>query len=174
MLLHSYRKEIFRPECNPSFQSLHCIAHLDQDVGEVIPYLNAVLGGSQFTRDPPSVTFKAHGKLITVHPRQIAINALKEPEEADKILQWLRDEINSIWEQRANITPKFEPLKKPQVFTILKHLPKTNCGECGYSTCTVFAVKVSEGGRGPENCPHLSPEQRQALHTYLEPFDLSG
>lgn len=174
MLLQSFRKEIFRPECNPRFQSLHCIAHLDQDVGEVIPYLNAVLGGTQLTRDPPSVTFKAHGKLITVHPRQIAINALKETEEADKILQWLQDEINSIWEQRAQITPKFEPLKKPQVLSILKHLPKTNCGDCGYATCTVFAVQVSEGGCGPENCLHLSPAQRQALETYLEPFDLNG
>lgn len=32
MLLKSYTKEIFRPECNPSFQSLHCIAHLNQDI----------------------------------------------------------------------------------------------------------------------------------------------
>ena len=44
MLLKGYTKEIFRPECNPSFQSLHCIAHLDQDVSEALPYLNAVLG----------------------------------------------------------------------------------------------------------------------------------
>ncbi len=124
MLLTSYRKEVFRPECNPKFQSLHCIAHLDQDVGEVIPYLNAVLGGSQFTREPPSVTFKAHGKLITVHPRQIAINALKEPEEADRILEWLKEEINNVWEKRAEITPKYEPLRKPQVFTILKRFPR--------------------------------------------------
>ena len=39
MLLTSYSKEIFRPECNPSFQSLHCIAHLDQDVSEALPIL---------------------------------------------------------------------------------------------------------------------------------------
>ncbi|MBZ4658415.1 MAG: Fe-S cluster domain protein [Desulfacinum sp.] len=174
MLLTSYRKEVFRPECNPKFQSLHCIAHLDQDVGEVIPYLNAVLGGSQFTREPPSVTFKAHGKLITVHPRQIAINALKEPEEADRILEWLKEEINNVWEKRAEITPKYEPLRKPQVFTILKRLPKTNCKDCGYPTCTVFAVQVAEGGRDPEDCPHLSPDDRQALNAYLEPFDRNG
>ncbi len=29
MLLKEYRKEIFRPECNPNFKSLHCIARLD-------------------------------------------------------------------------------------------------------------------------------------------------
>jgi len=45
MLLKSYAKEIFRPQCNPSFQSLHCIAHLDQGISEVLPYLNAWLGG---------------------------------------------------------------------------------------------------------------------------------
>jgi hypothetical protein len=37
MLLKSYRKETFRPGCNPSFQSLHCIAHLDEDITDVFP-----------------------------------------------------------------------------------------------------------------------------------------
>ncbi len=171
MLLRSYRKEVFRPECNPRFQSLHCIAHLEEDVGEVIPYLNASLGGSQFTREPPSVTFKAHGKLITVHPRQIAINALKEPEEADRILEWLKHEINETWERRWEITPKFEVAKKPQVFQILKQLPKTNCGECGFATCMVFAVQVADGGKVPADCPPLAEENRQALEAYLADFE---
>ncbi len=78
MLLASYRKELFRPECNPNFQSLHCFAHLDQDVGAVLPYLNATLGGFEYTAEPPSVTFRVQGKLITVHPRLIAVNALKD------------------------------------------------------------------------------------------------
>ena len=47
MLLTSYTKKIFRPECNPSFQSLHCIAHLDQDVTEALPYLNAIAAGEE-------------------------------------------------------------------------------------------------------------------------------
>ena len=28
MLLGSYTKEIFRAECNPGFEALHCFAHL--------------------------------------------------------------------------------------------------------------------------------------------------
>ncbi len=173
MLLKSYRKEITRPECNPNFQSLHCIAHLDQDVGDVIPYLNAVFGGTQFTREPPSVTFKIHGRLITVHPRKIAINALKEPEDADKILEWLKSEINETWEKRAQITPKYEAPKKPQVFAILKHLPKTNCRECGCATCTVFAVQMAEGGKDPGDCPQLDPAARVALEKYLAGCDVN-
>ncbi len=75
-IISSYQIKIFRPDCNPNFQSVHCIAHLDKDIREVLPYLNTVLGGSTYTDDPPSVTFKNHGKLITVHSQQIAINAL--------------------------------------------------------------------------------------------------
>ena len=73
MLLKSYSKEIFRPECNPGFESVHCIAHLDQDISEVLPYLNAVLGGFDYLKDPPAVIFRSQGKLITVHGNKIAI-----------------------------------------------------------------------------------------------------
>ena len=74
MLLKSYSKEIFRPECNPGFESVHCIAHLDQDISEVLPYLNAVLGGFEYLKEPPAVIFRSQGKLITVHGSKIAIN----------------------------------------------------------------------------------------------------
>ncbi|MFH1672609.1 MAG: hypothetical protein ABIF87_04195 [Pseudomonadota bacterium] len=49
MLLKNYTKEIFRPECNPSFQSVHCIAHLSEDISAVFPYLNTVLGGFSYS-----------------------------------------------------------------------------------------------------------------------------
>lgn len=171
MLLKGYRKEIFRPKCNPSFESLHCIAHLDQDIGEVIPYLNAALDGDAFTREPPSVTFKYHGKLITLHPREIAVNALREEAEADRILDWLREEINQTWENRANIAPKYEGKKRPQVFEIMKLLPRTNCRECGQSTCMVFAVQVTEGGKDPRDCPPLAEDKAVRLESYLSRFD---
>jgi len=172
MLLKGYTKEIFRPECNPSFQSLHCIARLDQDVSEALPYLNAVLGGFEYLKDPPAVTFRAHGKIITVHAREIAVNALKDEEEAEKILEWLRREINDAWENRAGITPSFEGARKPKVFEILKCLPKTNCRECGDPTCMVFASMVAQGVKGPEDCPQLPEEERGKLHNYMRPFHL--
>jgi ArsR family metal-binding transcriptional regulator len=172
MLLISYTKEIFRPECNPSFQSLHCIAHLDQDVTEALPYLNATLGGFDYLRDPPAVTFRVHGKIITVHPRKIAVNALRDEEEADKILEWLKREINEAWEKRDEIDPRYEGTPKPKILEILKLLPKTNCQECGQPTCMVFAARVAEGAKGPEDCPLISDEKREELAKYLSPFRL--
>jgi hypothetical protein len=76
MMLKGYRKEIFRPECNPSFQSLHGIAYLDEDIEAGLPYLNTRLAGDEYYQNPPAVTFRPQGKLITVQPRQIAVNAL--------------------------------------------------------------------------------------------------
>ena len=63
MLLESYQLEIVNSICMPGAMGVHCFAHLDQDVAEAIPYVNAVLGGSTFIKDPPSVTFKSQGKF---------------------------------------------------------------------------------------------------------------
>jgi len=172
MLLKGYRKEITRPECRREALSLHCIAHLDQHISQVLPYLNAKLGGDQYLKDPPSLTFKNQGKLITLHPQMIAIKTLGDEAEADKILEWLKGEINDTWEKRDEIEPSFETPEKPKVIEILKLLPKTNCMECGQPTCMVFATQVAEGGRGAEDCPPLEEEDRAKLDQYLAQFQL--
>jgi len=170
MLLKSYSKEISRPECNPGFESVHCIAHLDQDISEVLPYLNAVLGGFEYLKDPPAVTFRVQGKLITLHGDKIAINALRDEAEADKILEWLKREINEAWENRENIEPCYEGAPKPKLIEILKLLPKTNCKECGEPTCMVFAARMAEGAKGPEDCPPMGTESKQRLAEYMSQF----
>ena len=172
MLLYSYSKEIFRPECNPGFESVLCVAHLDQNIEPVLPYLNANLGGFEYLKDPPAVIFRSQGKLITVHADKIAINALRDAIEAEKILEWLRREINAAWENRAEIQPCYEGAPKPKVIEILKLLPKTNCRECGEPTCMVFAARVAEGAKGSNNCPALGTENKQRLEEYMSQFKL--
>ena len=170
MLLESYRLEIFNSECNPGAMTVHCFAHLDQDVGDALPYLNAALGGFEYIQDPPSVTFKVHGKLITVHGRKIAINALKDEAEARKIVEWLKREINDAWANRAEIKPSFMAAPRPQVIEVLKRLPKTNCRKCGEPTCMVFAVRLAEGAKGAEECPALDGAQLARMEEYLNRF----
>ncbi len=171
MLLKSYTKRIFRAECNPSFESLHCIAHLEQDVSEALPYLNASLGGFTYIKDPPSVTLRVHGKLIAVYGDRIAVNALKDEEEADKILNWLKGEINEAWWKRDQIRPSYESTPQPQMIEILKLLPRPKgCHACGQSTCLVFAQLVAEGVKGAEDCPPMPEEARQKLWKYLSRF----
>ena len=170
MLLEGYTKEMFRPKCNPSFVSVHCVAHLDQDISEVLPYLNTALGGGDYVKSPPCLTLHVHGKLISLHPREIYVNALNNEEEAEKILGWLKKEINEAWEKREEIQPTFDAPPAPQWLQILKLLPKTNCGKCGEPTCTVFALRAAEGVKGAEDCPELRDENKGKLVEYLGRF----
>ena len=173
MLLDTYTLEIFKSKCRSSEKGVHCFAFLDQDVSDALPFLNSELGGFEYIVDPPSVTFKAHGKLITVHGKKIAVNALKDEIEAEKIIEWLKNEINSAWENRSQITPCYTAMPKPKLIEILKLLPKTNCRECQESTCMVFATRVAEGAKGPEDCPQIEPDKRQELSRYLQQFNLA-
>jgi len=114
--------------------------------------------------------FHHHGKIIKVGAREIAVNALKDEQEADRILKWLKTEINQAWENRAAITPCYTGKTKPKLMEILKLLPKTNCKKCGQPTCMAFAALVIDGGRGAEHCPELNNENRTKLSGYLEGF----
>ena len=171
MLLKNYSKEIFRPECNPGFESVHCIAHLDENIEPVLPYLNAVLGGFEYLKDPPAVIFRSQGKLITVHGDKIAINALRDETEADKILEWLKREINEAWQKREHIQPSYEGAPKPKLIEILKRLPKTNCQDCGLPTCMVFAARMAEGIKSPGDCPPLGTGNQQRLEEYMSQLE---
>ncbi|CCK82106.1 MULTISPECIES: (Fe-S)-binding protein [Desulfobacula] len=172
MLLKKYTLEIFKSKCQADAKGVHCFAHLEQDVSDTIPYLNTVLGGFEYLSDPPAVTFKAQGKLITVHGRKIAVNALKDEKEARKIVEWLKNEINTVWETKDDIEPCYTGMPRPGIIEILKLLPKTNCRECNEATCMVFATKIAEGAKGPEDCPRLGEDENKKLTEYMSQFNL--
>ncbi|MBM4320435.1 MAG: acetyl-CoA decarbonylase/synthase complex subunit gamma [Deltaproteobacteria bacterium] len=46
---------------------------------------------------------------------------------------------------------------------IFKHLPKTNCGDCGVPTCLAFAMSLAAGKAELAKCPHVSAEGKAAL-----------
>jgi ArsR family metal-binding transcriptional regulator len=90
-----------------------------------------------------------------VHAQKIAVNALKDENEARKIVEWIIREINDAWGKRDAIEPCYEGMLKHKVIEILKLLPKTNCKECGSPTCMVFSTLVAEGVKDSEDCPCL-------------------
>jgi len=46
---------------------------------------------------------------------------------------------------------------------IYKHLPKTNCGECGVPTCLAFAMKLAQKQTSLDKCPHVTEQAKEAL-----------
>lgn len=170
MLLTGYSLEIFKSKCQSDAKGVHCFAHLVDDVREVLPFLNTVLGGFIYTMEPPALALKNYGKLITIHPRKIAVNALRDRDEAEKIVAWLQREINETWDKRDEIEPSTESMQQPVLLEVLKLLPKTNCKECGQPTCMVFATKVLEGSKDHNDCPPIEPGNKLKLQKYLSRF----
>jgi acetyl-CoA decarbonylase/synthase, CODH/ACS complex subunit gamma len=52
---------------------------------------------------------------------------------------------------------------------IQKHLPGTNCKECGSSTCMAFAMKMAAKKAMLSECPYASEEAKQVLGMASEP-----
>ncbi len=52
---------------------------------------------------------------------------------------------------------------------IYKHLPKTNCKDCGVPTCLAFAMKVASKQAAIDECPHVTEEAKAALGAASQP-----
>lgn len=50
----------------------------------------------------------------------------------------------------------------PTIFDIIKMTPKTNCGQCGFSTCMTFGAAVVSGASPLNRCPHIDMSQAPA------------
>lgn len=57
---------------------------------------------------------------------------------------------------------------KLNVVEILKHLPKTNCKECGEATCMAFAAKLAKKEVELKACPPMFTGEYAAKREILE------
>ena len=90
------------------------------------------------------------------------------------MLEWIKGQINQVYERREEITPRFTGQAGLRVMDILRLLPMTNCKACGYTTCMAYAAALREGEISPKDCPPLWEEKyrekREKLQAYLESF----
>ena len=54
-------------------------------------------------------------------------------------------------------------MKKLTGLDVYKLLPRTNCGDCGFSTCMAFAMQVAAKRVALDQCPHVSEAAKEAL-----------
>ncbi len=167
--------EIFRPKCDPSKEVLHGIAALKDDISPVFPYLNAELGGWDYDQNNQVVLLKiSAGKWITLQPCEIAIRGARDQQELQALLEWIKGQINEIYERRDQIPPRYTSQAGLKLMEILQLLPMTNCKACGYLTCMAYAAALREGEISLNDCPPLWEEtfrvKLEKLQAYLESF----
>ncbi|MDQ7850508.1 MAG: (Fe-S)-binding protein [Armatimonadota bacterium] len=142
MLLREFKYQLFAPECNPTAETLNCLAAFSDDVSAVFPYLNAVLKGCVYRPEAGILSFRHEGKFFTLFPRRAAITRVADDADAQRTLLWLQDLINRTYSARETITPSYKSCDVLKALDVYRLLPGLNCGECGEATCLAFALKV--------------------------------
>jgi len=162
MLLNEYQLRIVLPECNFSAETVNSIVILSDDISEVLPYLNTVLKGFQYSDEEKILTVKRKGHLITFRPRQIAITKLEDDKEAREVMEELKQIVNEAYANRGQIKPSYTSIPIPRPTDIYKLLPGTNCKKCGVPTCFAFAFKLTNNELDWKQCPLLLEEKFEA------------
>lgn len=155
MLLTSYDLEINTMACDSHAQCLAVFAHLHQDVGEALPYLNAILPNAVYDHAGQVITWKSGSHEISLRPRLLAISDVADREDADRQTAELARLINDTWERRSAIVPSMRRRLRAPALSMYRMLPGGNCKACGEETCWIFATKLSAGVAELDACTAL-------------------
>ncbi len=162
-LISSYDLELIAPPCIPGAAAWSAKAHLQDDISEVLPYLNAELKGADYNHNSKVLIWEAKGRKCAFRPYEIDAAPVEVREEGHQVINDLVDIVNEVWERRKEIKPDFKQRNLPTLMDIYKLLPKSNCKECGYSTCMGYAADLRTGKAEPSQCTSLSEENKDHL-----------
>lgn len=175
MLIDAYDLEVTSPPCDPGSERWSAFVHLNRDIGEVLPYLNAVWPGAIYDHEAHILTMIREGRRYTLRPLEIAISNLVDREQARRAADQIVEEINDIWERRSTIRASLVKRRRPTVLEVYRLLPGGNCKQCGEPTCFVFASKLVVGQTELARCPRLlEPDQSRRLDLLRQALGLAA
>lgn len=158
-------------DCLADPAKIRVIADLSDDVQEAMPYLAAVLTGAGYNHKAGILSLVREGRLLSLYPKLVVIAKADGEADAQEILDWLREQINEAYANRANIAPCYNRLRLPTWIDIYRLLPRTNCRRCGEAGCSAMAGRYILGQATLDGCPVLKEPQfarnRQLIGEWL-------
>lgn len=167
MAIKSYRILNLLP-CVTGGKKLLVVAAFDQEIGDLLPYCNAVLERAAYDHDRGTLTTRCYGRPIILSSCHVVVGQLTDPGLAEEILEALKDFLNRVREQKDKITPVYEAKIDPTWQQIFILLPRTNCAACGEQNCVAFALKLWSGEQLPENCSRLEQPEMDKIRALLD------
>ena len=156
-------KEILPCFTTPGY--IRFTAQADREIADVIPIIFLMFppGKTNYSVKENTLTLRAFNRMITFFPNgKIAVTNTRDKQEAEEILQKIIDIINKAYRSYLKYgKPSKETIEaaaKLSWMDIYNSLPKTNCGECGYQTCSAFAVSLLQGETKLSKCKPLKGE----------------
>ena len=126
-----------------------------RSLDEVLPYLATLPGVITYNPQAGTLTFRRHPGLMTLYQDRVYITQVRDRNEGLALLNALVDAINATWNHRHDLTPISTPRRAPRLFDVWSLLPRTNCKQCGETTCIAFAVALLQHRRTVSECKHL-------------------
>jgi ArsR family metal-binding transcriptional regulator len=172
MLIDRLEFKLVNIECMPTSTKFNAIVDLEVDIGDLLPYLATVIRGCTYIHGTGELNYMDRGHIIAIKSGQITVTALADEAEARQVCEDLRNKINEVDKQWESITPTLRKHARLDPLTVYRELPRTNCGECGETTCMAFAARVVNRELTANCCKILLEKeyngQRQRLWQMLE------
>jgi ArsR family metal-binding transcriptional regulator len=161
-LITRYEYEIAEAPCAPGSGRYGVRIILSEDISPVFPYLNTVLEETYYDHENKVLIGREERRQYAFRTTEIRVAGVNEAAQAPEAVRKAVELVNRIWQERATIKPSFAERKLPTAIDIYRHLPKTNCRQCGYPTCLVFASELRTGKCMLEQCLQLFLQENTA------------
>lgn len=162
-------------ECLAEPEKIRFVASIDEDISEILPYLNRILPNAIYNHEGKTLTFIRQGRIITIHPNKIAGGKIIDEKDAYEIIKWINEKIEYCYKNKEKIEPDYKRKDSLKPLDIYKYLPGTNCRKCGENSCLAFAVKISNEEENIIKCSEIFlPEYEEKRKMLFEILKNSG
>lgn len=142
---------------------------LSMNIESLFPFINAVTEKAEMFENPPYIRFRFDHTLCVLHPDKGFASPFDDNVDARDFMMRLMAFLNDIYYRKEEITPKYKLFSPADITRILKLLPRTNCNDCGFTTCMAFAAMLGRQQTIPARCPHISrPVQEKAVFPIMD------
>ena len=142
---------------------------LGADVSELAPYINAVAQKALYYEKPPHIKFLLDGVLCSLFENGGSAASFSDRGQALDFMDRLIAFLNHTYLNKDSIRPNYKVYKPISVLDIFRLLPRSNCQECGFSTCMAFAAALSRQKTDSFRCPGFSrPISLKAVYPVLD------
>ncbi|HUU03678.1 MAG TPA: (Fe-S)-binding protein [Myxococcota bacterium] len=149
--------QIIRPPCDLSCEVVNIKLTLDQDLSELLPYINREVEKARFFPKGPFTKFVHQGHNVTIDHDNLAMTGFEDDTAAREFAAQMIDMLRDIEARKDSITPQIKPFEPPSMLAILRLLPgKNGCAECGYPACMAFATALCREETTPDACKPLA------------------
>ena len=147
--------------CMADKTKLKAVTKAPKDLTELLPYFHAEFPNATYRGD--SLEFQRDGIRFTLVDSHVNIAKFDNMTHLYELLDWLTEWINDVAARRDSITPNHQQTQFASPMEIYKHLPKTNCKQCGFGSGMAFAGAVSRRNAQPSQCPVLEKDRLEQL-----------